>query len=86
MARSTNEHGGRSGRRLMGTNLVVQCVADMLRSYWADLDKMQTEIISVHPPNRRSFNFNRRAIICKRDPQYQICTRLNRMVTLYPHS
>ena len=86
MARSTSEHEGRSGRRLMGTNLLAQCVADMLRGHWTEVDEMQAEIISVHPPNRRSFNFNRRAIVCKRNPQYQIGTRLNRMITLYPHT
>ena len=86
MARNTNEHGGCSGRRLMSTNLLVQCVTDMLRGYWTEVDKVQAEIIPVHPPNCRSFDFNRRAIVCKCNPQHQTCARLNRMITLYPHA
>ena len=48
-------------------------------------NKIQPKIISIHPPDRRSFNFYRRAIVRKRDAQCQIEAWLNRMVTLDTH-
>jgi hypothetical protein len=86
MAHSKNEQGGCSGRRLRGTNLLAQCIGDVLRGYWTELGKVQAEIVSVHPPNRCSFNFYRRAIVCKRNAQRQIEAWLNRVVALDTHS
>lgn len=85
MARRKNEQGRRSGRRLRSTNLLAQCISDVLRSEWTDEDKIQPKIIPIHPLDRRSFNLYRRAIIRERDAQCQIEARLNCMVTLNTH-
>lgn len=65
--------------------MLAQHIADMFRGQWTEPDKVQAEIISIHPPNRCSFNFYRRAAVREREAQRQIKTWFNRMFTLNAH-
>jgi hypothetical protein len=75
-----------SVRQRRDANLLVQEMGNVFRGCWINEDKVQAEIISIHPADRCSFDFHGWAIISEREAQGNIEARFNRVFALNAHT